>query len=97
MVAKVQVNGLGKVRAIRGAKAADAMLQVVAVHLASVLPPAAEMARIGESTFLIMTRRRRSRPVAELEAEVAHLVSDRQGALPPELSVVVGIAMASES
>ena len=98
MVAVVQVNGLGQVRAISGAKAADAMLQVVAVHLASVLPPAAEMARIGESTFLIMTRRRRSRPVDELEAEVAHLVSDMPGsALPPELSVVVGIAMASES
>lgn len=97
MLYQVQVNRLDHVRAAAGAQGADQLLCNIADHLVAVLPADAAVAKIGESTFVVMAQVRRNRPVSYHEASVRQQIAmlRRTLQLPTDLSVVVGIAFGS--
>ncbi len=97
LVATVQINGLDEVLAANGVQSANLAMKNVARHLASVLPPGAALARLGESTFLFMTPRPMGRSTTRLEAETHDAINGihRAARLPPEISIISGLAIAT--
>jgi EAL domain-containing protein (putative c-di-GMP-specific phosphodiesterase class I)/GGDEF domain-containing protein len=97
LVATVQINGLDQVLAANGVQSANLAMKNVARHLASVLPPGAALARLGESTFLFMTPRPMGRSTTRLEAETHDAINGihRAARLPPEISIISGLAIAT--
>jgi EAL domain-containing protein (putative c-di-GMP-specific phosphodiesterase class I)/GGDEF domain-containing protein len=97
LVATVQINGLDEVLAANGVQSANLAMKNVARHLASVLPSGAALARLGESTFLFMTPRPMGRSTSRLEAETYDAIDGihRAARLPPEISIISGIAIAT--
>jgi diguanylate cyclase (GGDEF)-like protein len=98
-VFKVKVNRLDNVRAAAGALTADTVLRGIARHLVDVLPPGAEVARVGEVTFVVMIPGPRNRPMTALQAgaERAVLMLRSSPDFPTELTVVVGVAISAVS
>ena len=80
-----------------GVQSANLAMKNVANYLASVLPPGAALARLGEYTFLFMTPRSIGRSIARLEADTYDAVNGihRAARLPPEVSIISGIAIAN--
>jgi EAL domain-containing protein (putative c-di-GMP-specific phosphodiesterase class I)/GGDEF domain-containing protein len=99
LVATVQINGLDQVLAANGVQSANLAMKNVAGYLASVLPPGAALARLGEYTFLFMTPRSIGRSIARLEADTYDAVNGihRAARLPPEVSIISGLAIATPS
>jgi GGDEF domain-containing protein len=78
-------------------QSANLAMKNVARHLASVLPSGAALARLGESTFLFMTPRPMGRSTTRLEAETYDAINGihRAARLPPEISIISGLAIAT--
>ena len=99
VICRMQLTGLDQVRAARGGTAADGLLREIAQYLVSVLPAGRDLAIFGESTFMVMDTIRRGLPIGQIELKLSEGISDmrRSGVLPPELPVVLGIAIATDS
>lgn len=99
VVCRLQVNGLNDIRALHNSAAADHLIKNIAKYLTTVLPAGRDLARAGESSFLIADTIRRGLPAKQMELRLLDGISGmrRSGVLPPDLSVVMGIALANES
>ncbi|MET0866380.1 MAG: GGDEF domain-containing phosphodiesterase [Nakamurella sp.] len=99
MTAVFQVNGLNETRTLGGHGAVQMLIQAVSTQLSSLLASGVEIGRLSESTFLVSTPRRRRVPHDQLESEVESTVEvlRQSAALPPGLSIVVGIAVSATS
>ena len=95
MVTQLQVGRLEVVRAAAGSPAVDLVLRAIATHLVSVLPERAEVARVGEATFVVMTLLPVAAPEPDLKAyaEEALALLRRSIQLPADLVLSVGIAI----
>ena len=99
VVCRLQVNGLDDVRLLHNGDAADQFMSSIARHLLSVQPVGRDLARAGESSFLIADTIRRGIPTLQMELKLADGITEmrRCGVLPPDLSIVMGLAAANDS
>ncbi len=99
VICRMQLTGLDQVRAVRGVKATDRLLQEIAEYLLSALSAGRDVAIFGESTFVLMDTIRRGLPISKIELRLWEGISDmrRSGVLPSELPVILGIAIATDS
>jgi EAL domain-containing protein (putative c-di-GMP-specific phosphodiesterase class I)/GGDEF domain-containing protein len=94
-VTEFHVSRLEQVSAAAGSHTADLVLQAIASHLSSVLPANAELARVRDATFVVMTLKSVTSSDADLEQHIERTVAKlrRSLDLSGDLVVTVGIAV----
>ena len=95
VVTKFRVSRLEHVRALAGSQSADLVLRAIAGHLVDTLLANAEVARVGETTFVVMDSMPVGSSLEELKAEAEQAVTllRRSTDLPRDLVFSVGIAV----